>query len=237
MAKFILKNANVRFNEIDLTGLLNSINMDHTVEAKDADTFDISSKRRLPGLESINVSHNGFWDNANSEDLEMFSMLGNGPLIYSVTPEGNTVGNIAYTLKAQEAQYSPGAAIGEVFGFNLDLQSTGNLIRGRLGATGAKVATGNGSALSLGAVSSTQSLYASLHVIGASADTLDVTIESDDNSGFTTAVVRGTFTQVTSIPTSQQIIVAGPFTDTFWRVVWTLGTAGPYTIFVVVGIR
>lgn len=244
MSKFVLKNANVRFNKVDLTGLLNSVNMEHGIETRDADTFDISSKRRLPGLETVSISHNGWWDNDNLEDLELFNSLTGGPHLFSVAPQGNTQGNIAYLLQVETAQYSPGAAVGDVFAFTLNFESTGKLVRGRLAAAGVKTTTGNGPALQLGALSASQSLYASLHVTGIANEdtpTLDVIVESDDNSGFSSPTTRATFSQVGANPASELQLVSGPVTDTFWRVGWTIADDSAvipsYTIFSVLGIR
>lgn len=238
MPKFVLKDASVRFNEFDISGILNSINMDHSVEAVEANTFNIDSKRRLPGLESSSISHNGYWDSA--EDAELHSMLGAGPLIYSVAPLGDIEGGVAFTLQAHESSYSPGAAIGEVFGFTLNLESTGNLVRGVLGGVGAKVANGNGPGANLGAVSSSQKVYASLHVIakGGTTPTLNVVIESDNSNSFPSPITQLAFVQVGDALNSQFIEAVGPITDTWWRARWTLtGVGATYTVFIVFGIR
>lgn len=85
----------------------------------------------------------------------------------------------------------------------------------------------------LGAVSATQKIWGSLHVftLSGTSPTLDVVVESDDNSGFTTPTTRITFTQATT-RSGQWSSTAGAITDTYWRVKWTIGgTGGPTVAF------
>jgi len=70
--------------------------------------------------------------------------------------------------------------------------------------------------------------------VGA-APTLDVIVESDDNSGFTTAVTRGTFAQATAATSEWLTPVAGAITDDWWRIGYTLGgtiTSATFAVFI-----
>ena len=82
-------------------------------------------------------------------------------------------------------------------------------------------------------------MFAALHVLSASgtSPTLDVVLQSDDNSGFSSAVSRITFTQATGI-TSQWSTLAGAQTDDYWRASYTIGgSATPtFTFALVIGI-
>lgn len=94
--------------------------------------------------------------------------------------------------------------------------------------------SGNSTGIQLGAISSDQTLWALLVVLAASG-TLDVTVESDDNSGFTSATTRLTFAQKTAIG-AQLLSLAGPQTDDYWRIAFTAGSTPNFTALVVAGI-
>ncbi len=79
-----------------------------------------------------------------------------------------------------------------------------------------------------------------MHVVAASGTTptLDMIVESDDNSGITSGVTRITFTQEVAVGAQYATAVAGPITDDWWRVGWTIGGTGPsFTVIVTVGIQ
>ena len=114
--------------------------------------------------------------------------------------------------------------------------STGPLVRGRLlhPSNVARTSSGSGTAVQDAAVGSGQTLYAALHVIAASggSPTLDVIVQSDDNSGFTSATNRITFSQATTTG-AQWGSAVGPITDTYWRVTYTVGGSTPSFAFAV----
>jgi hypothetical protein len=94
-------------------------------------------------------------------------------------------------------------------------------VRGRLAAAKQTVsATGAlGTGLNLGALSASQYLYATLHVFAdaASAVSLTVAIQSDDNSGFTTPTTVATVASSGGGGGTWITKVAGPITDTWFR--------------------
>ena len=100
-------------------------------------------------------------------------------------------------------------------------------------------ASGNTTGRQLGAVSATQSVYASIHVwsvAGTSTPTLTAKIQSDDNSSFTSATDRITMSSATAI-TSEYKSQAGAITDDYWRVNWTVsGTSPIFKAIVSIGI-
>ena len=59
-------------------------------------------------------------------------------------------------------------------------------------------------------------------------------MQSDDNSGFTSATNRITFTQATGV-TSELLSVAGAITDDYWRLSYTI-VGGSFTFAVALGI-
>jgi hypothetical protein len=125
--------------------------------------------------------------------------------------------------------------VGDVGSWMANGTGTWPLARGRCAhASGVpRTATGSGTAVQLGALAAGQHLYANLHVLsvsGMAAPTLTVTVQSDDNSGFTTPTTRGSFAAKSAVG-GEPIRIAGPFTDTYWRVGWTITGTNPSFLF------
>jgi hypothetical protein len=67
--------------------------------------------------------------------------------------------------------------------------------------------------------------------------TLDLKIQSDDAQAMSSPIDRITFDQMTTVG-AQWKELAGPITDTWWRVNYTLGGIDPsFVIAVVIGIK
>jgi hypothetical protein len=147
----------------------------------------------------------------------------------------NTFGNRGYLVVGNQFNYNLGGTHGELqqFALGTKLGTTYALTRQRLMAAKAAVSgTTTGTGLQLGALSATQRMVISYHVFlitGTGSWTL--TIESDDNSGFTSATVRATATVVSDAddPATEVLTVAGAVTDDWWRAVLT-ETSGTSTV-------
>jgi hypothetical protein len=134
-------------------------------------------------------------------------------------------------------------SIGDLHSFSLKVpRAAARLVSGRqmLPLTALSGATGNGSSIQLGAVSATQKVYAALHVFGVTGapSGIVVKVRSDaDNAWPAGATDRLTSASFTA-PTSEWLELAGPITDTYWRVEYTItgGTAPTFTAAVAVGI-
>ena len=117
---------------------------------------------------------------------------------------------------------------------NISGGAAGGLTRGIIefnsSATSSSTTTGS----QLGAVSAAQRIVANLHVTTAVGSALDVIVQSDDNSGFTSPTNRITFSQATGI-TSQHLSLAGAVTDDYWRLSYTIA-GGSFTFAVALGI-
>lgn len=177
----------------------------------------------------------------NGIDERLFSYLGtsNIPQSFSI---GSADGSPGYTMTSLATSYVPmQGEPGALAMASLAGQSSGTIARGMLihPDTTARTSSGTGTAWEVGALSSSQRLYAGLHVVSASGTTptLDVKIQSD-TSGFPSATDRITFSQATDTANHYQLSsVAGAVTDTYWRVSYTLGGTNPsFSFAVIVGI-
>jgi len=239
MAKFVLYDQIVLVDDYDITGDTNAVALDYGCEVKNCTTFGDDTRVNTGGLKAVQCSIAGYYD-ADTEDAELFTNVGVSDKPISIIDDGDDEGDIAYFFNAVGGEYSIGAAIGEVMPFSLVAGAQGNLIKGVMAhnaRTTAETSSSNSTGVQLGAVTASQKLYAVIHVLessGSGDQTLDIVIESDDNSGFTSATTRLTATQVTTSTTSENLEVAGAITDDYFRVNFTIaGTGSPSFKFVV----
>lgn len=243
MSSNILTDAKLYVSSFDLSGDMNALALTYAAEMKDNTTFGATTRINKAGLKSIVAQHEGLWDSNGTDqpDDVFFSRIGTANVPVTISPQTGADGEVAFLFQAVHGEYTPGAPVGELYAFTVSMEGDNGapLVRGMvLHPATARTATGNGTAMQLGAVSATQDVYATLHVIAASGTnpTLDVTVRSDDNSGMTTPTTRLTFTQATGI-TSEWKSAAGAITDDYWRVTYTIGGTNPsFTFVVAVGI-
>lgn len=168
-------------------------------------------------------------------DKALYNNMSTSGSVCTICPNASTIGSLAYFFKSTQSEYTPGGAIGELLGFSWaaganDRLSRGNVLESaRVASTDTSIEQGNGVVLT------DQNLYAALHVLSVSGttSTLDVIIQSDA-TGFAGPNNRITFTQATGITSEYATPVAGPITDDFWRVSYTVGGANEEFVFIVV---
>lgn len=162
----------------------------------------------------------------------------------TVCPVDGSEGAVAYLADGAYSQMMLlGGAVGDPgrYGFTAvpaTLADGHKMVRGLLEANRTVTSSSNTTGSNtLGAVGASQRLSASLHVftLSGTSPTLDVKVQSDDNSGFTTPTDRITFTQATT-RSGQFSYVNGAITDTYWRVTWTLGGSATPTVAFAVAI-
>lgn len=195
----------------------------------------------IPGLRSGSFALDLMADHADGgldEVLDAVQATADVTQSFSI---GSAVGSPAHTFKSLSTQYQPhGGPTGELAGAALSGVSSGVIARGNLLASDAAGVTssGTGTAVQVGAVTSTQVLYAGLHItaVSGTSPTLDVIVQSD-TSGFASATNRITFAQATAVG-HQFSSVAGAITDDYWRVSYTIGGSDTptFTFAVIVGI-
>lgn len=242
MAKFVADDVKFYIGGYDLSGDHNEISLSYEAEIKDSTAMGSTARTKLPGLVNATGELNAFYEAGSGEaDTVLAAVHGVADSVITISPDGGDDGEVAYTMQGIVANYVPQGSIGEIFVLKTTLEGSGLLIRGTIMGAGAKTATGNGTARQLGAVSATQKLYASLHVLAVSGTdpTLDVIICSDNAENMLDPTTKITFTQKTAIGSQWATPVAGSITDDWWQARWTItGTNTPtFTILVTVGIK
>lgn len=246
MGTFAANNITTWFSGYDMTGDLNQTTMPIEWEALDSTTFGPtrSGRSRAAGLEDVSSQVAGFYQAGTGlVDPTVFSTLGDTIQVITHSHDG-AEGSPAYFYQAKTFNYQVFGDIGQMTPFSLTAQGVrGNggqavgAVRGPVLKTKADVsATGaTGTANQMGAVSADQYLYAALHVFSAGT-TITAVLESDDNSGFTSATTRITFGPITATGGTWGTRVAGAITDDWWRLRITAIT-GTFSIACVAGIK
>lgn len=239
MSKFVLLNTRFFAGGVDLTGVTNKISLEAEREEKPTTNFASGGWTELiGGLGSFKLSGEGQWEAGDStkvDDGTWTDLGGLGPV--TVYPTTANVGDLAWLSKALRGSYSLGGTVGDVAPWSANLSGSWPLVRGiGLHAPGtARTATGTGTAFQHVAVTSTQYLYATLHVLsvsGTGTPTLTVKVQSDDSSGFSSATDRITFTAATAVG-GQTSRALGAITDDWYRVSYTITGTGPSFLFAV----
>jgi len=242
MSTLIIRDQKVYYDGYDITGDLAGLDLSVEIDALEATTLGSSTRKNIAGLESISLSLDGYWNGGDGEiDDVLFGAVGSVKPVTVAAVDGSD-GSLAYICRTMQAQYQPGASVGDIFSFSASSQGGGGdrIVRATiLHPATARTASGNGTGRQLGAVSSSQKLYAVLHVLAVSGTTptLDVEIESDTSSSFLAPTSRITFSQASAIG-SEWASVDGAITDDWWRITYTIaGTSPSFTFVVAAGIR
>lgn len=243
MATYVLKDCKIWVAEYNLSGDHNQIALKHSAREIERNTFGSASVRRLAGLEDVELSGQAVSDYADDDVNEaLFGRIGAAGKPITVAPEDGADGAVAYFFEGLHFELSEGGSVGELHNVEHTAKGRSRLVKGTILEPGAaaRTSTFNGTARNVGAVSATQKLYAALHVFAASGSspTLDVKVQSDSASGFTTPADQITFTQATARTSQFAAPVAGAITDSWWRIAATIGGSAPsFTFAVVIGIR
>lgn len=229
MAKQVVTARSVYLGSLDLAGNLNQIDLEAT--APEVDMTNLASAgvyEGLCGIKKVTGNFQGFWESAGTNgdpDAEVHSRIGTTNLISTAMAYPPAAGDVAYFVNGLETQYTLGGMVGEAARLGVQLAGTAPLVRGKWVEIIARTATGNSAAQNLGTISASQRLALAVHVTAVSGTdpTLDLVIESDEDSGFASATARITVPQFTT-PGSYYTTLAGPITpDDEYRVAATIG--------------
>jgi hypothetical protein len=239
MAKFVLKNVRLFAGGADLTTVNNQIALNAEAESKDTTAFVPTGDvwhEEVSGIKSVQLNASGQWEasDASKVDDEAFGSFGTINAV-SAMPATAADGALAWLTAYNRRQYQLLGAVGDVAPWSWQAAGAWPLVRGQVLANPtARTATGTGTSVQLGAVSSALRLYVGLHVFSVSGTTpsLTVAIQGDNATGFPSPVTVGTFSAATAIG-SQIMRVAGPITDDWFRVSYTISGTTPSFLFAV----
>ena len=236
MAVVVLTNGRMYAGGLNLSGQTNKMELEIEADELDVSSIQDSWDATVLGRKRASLSAEGFWAAGAGAPDDLYALLGTSVPI-TVLPDGAD-GSVGYSLQSLPVKYTPvDSGAGDVMKFTLEAKGgVGRAVKGTVMHSDAvaRTATGNGVARQLGAVSASQRVYAALHVIEASgaSPTLNVVLASDDAGGFPSSTSRIAFTQATSTGVEWKEL-AGPITDDYWRIQYTIGGSTPSFKFVV----
>lgn len=244
MSELVVVAAFAYFGDHDFTGDIHTWAMAGSAEPKRKTNFRSggSNEYRI-GLKSTTLSMEGNADlSPTGPDAALFTPYAGRASRVVTMGNDETEGQPCVMSQGLVTSFTPGggAAVGELGMFTMRGAGTDEAggVRGRLlkkvGNVSATGAIGTG--VQAGAVGASQYLYSTLHLFGTAGTTITVVLESDDNSGFTSATTRGTFGPLTAVGGNWLTRVAGPITDDWWRLRVTAIT-GTWSVAGAVGIQ
>lgn len=242
MSALVLLDAEIFAGPVRVSGVANQVSFDAEAEEKDATVFTSGGwAAYLLGLKKAMVDTTGFFDPAPPEagalapDEQLFAQLGGAQLPITLCPT-SADGSAAYVIGGRRMGIRTFGKVGDVVPFNSKAVGDGAVGRGNLIHPATVVRTtgsGTGNAVVLGALSSTRSLLVGIHVLTvAGGGTVTVTVQRDDNVGFSSPVTVVT-TGALAAPAGLLTIVPGPITDDRYRITWTVAGAGASARFAV----
>lgn len=232
----LLSDCKIWLGGYDLTGACNKVQLTAAKRDNPNGRFGDVVDAFHPGLQQIDASVGGFWSAGSVTDpddaiwprIDPSVAVSSWPLTFCPPTSPSTAagadGNLAYSIQSAQFRYTLGAQHGESLPFDVVSRvKSGALYRQTIVLPKGTInATTQGTGRQLGTLGSTQKLVAVLHVFAIVGGSWVLTIESDDNAGFATAVVRATATAVTTAPNRQVLEVNGPVAlDDYWRAVVT----------------
>lgn len=246
MSTFVAEHNRIYFGHIDATSLAEKIQFGPLKAPKVRFTnFGAGGFQEWkPGVLSGDYNLDLFQDHATGvlgDQLTLTTLRNSWPISTVPNPTGTEVaGDAAQFSRAIVGRYSPlaganiGAAAKAVVAGKYDTPAIFGVLAH---PKAARTADGNGTIIAFTGPTTSQRLYAVLHVFAYSGFTNVVfTIQSDDAVGFASPTTRLTFSTVTGT-TSEFASVAGyGATETHHRCVWDVTGSGSVTFAIAIGV-
>jgi hypothetical protein len=246
MAAYVNANMSILVDTLDIAGFASQAQFNSVADSLEMTTLNSNGWRQyMPGMNSHTLNVSGYQDVGATGVDQLFTGTGTGQNVVTFCPlnGGAAVADPAFMFAGRTTTRTPlSGSIGDAAAFTLDWAGDGRAVRGQvLHPLAARTATASGTAATFTTPITGQSIWATFHVLalsGTASPTITFTIQTDDNSGFSSATTRLTSNAFTAIG-SQFTSVAGPFAgETHIRVAWTIsGTTPSMTFLVAAGVN
>lgn len=233
-------NGRLWFAQYHLSSDVNQIDVATGCDPQDATVLTNTARNMRGTLPYVELKAQGFVDLASGgvhQVLQSNINVANVPV--TVGMEGAVADTHATLFLAKLLQYKKAGVVGKLLPFDISASGQGTpAVDGYIFGIGSKTTTANGTAIQLGTLDATETMYAALHVISASgtSPTLDVLITSDNASNFASATTRITFAQKTAAGSEWKSLAGAVATDDWWRAQWTIGGTDTPTFDVVIAV-
>lgn len=235
MAVTAVTQARIYVGSFEFTSFSNQAEWGGDVAVKEVTTFGTDFQQFVPSLKTFQCNTAGFNDYAGASVDEVVRGLYGSRRVATLTNTTPATGNLAHVGQG---------IVGGWRAINIaapgDVPSTGIVIGDGYTATGqltqistsTVTATGNSTPVNVGAVATGRTILAAIHVLSVTGTTPSLTAQlasSTTSGGAYTA--RGTAGAAITAAGDQLITAAGPFTDTWWRLNYTVsGTTPVFTV-------
>lgn len=239
MAKHVLTNALIAFGGYDLSGDMNSAQLELGVDPVEVTCFGAAAHNFLPGLKISAFSGAGYFNVGSADAPLAAAIAAGGQSDILLAGYDAAVGSVAYGMRALLSEYRPRGGVGEAFEFDLGVASRGVAERLQIEVLQNLTADGASAGVQLGAPSASQSLVVVAMTTGAvtgSSPTLNFFLESDDNSDFSSAVSGGISGQKSDrfqFRDATDPGAPGHSGNDWWRLRWVVGGSSSPTFPVV----
>ncbi len=207
------KNIDVFVNEFDLTVYFNSMDLNREADNPETTTFSKNDRTFIAGMKGGNVSISGFFDSdAGASDEVLNATLGaTADRVVTIGPGGTAIGDITYLFRTRTSSFNISGSVDGVVEITADFLANREIDRGvSLHNLTAETSSGDTQGSSVDNLALTSNGGTGhLHVTAlGTPTTLDVTIEDSADDIAWALLTGGTFTQVTTVATSEQIAIA-----------------------------
>jgi hypothetical protein len=215
---------------------LNALALNSGIDALEKTAMGDSARTYRKGLQTVTLDMEGFYQAAAgliSPILdETYFAIQDIPV--TIIPEGYAENVRAYSVPIDLATWNSFGGVGEMMKFKVTGETCGQKpVPGYAGFYGTKAAAATTYSTPLNIATGNplgSTLFCALHVFsGTAGDTLDVTIQSDDDVGFAGPTDRLAMTQVAGAAGYEWKSLAGTLlmaTEDYWRVKMVVADAG-----------
>lgn len=240
MAKTIA-NCTMWLDHLAIASQVNQVSIEHSAAELDVTTFANAGQARIAGLRDGVISAAGLWESNPDPDFTLFADVGALLPVTVALARNAPEGTVAYLMCSELSKYGGiGAKVGNPLAFSLQCGQSesqvgsapinnGRLAQGVLALSRTTTAASGTSAIigPLPAPTLGQGVVWAAHVVALSAGaTLNFSLNSSATSGMGSPTTRATSGPYTAVG-SDIIEIAGPITDTYWQVSWTLTGSSP----------
>lgn len=243
MAVYANTNMELLVDGFAVEGFATSATMDVQVDELDVTTLGSGGwRQKITGIAGHTIAVTGLQDHAATGVDPTLPGTGTGQNTITFCPVngGAAVADPCFFGAGRTTTRTPiSGAVGEVAGFTFDWAGDGRLVRGQvLHPLAARTATGSGTAATFTTPVAGQGIWASFHVLAVSGTgTITFTIQTDDNSGFTSATTRLTATAMSAVGGQFATAATGALAgETHIRVGYTIAGFTSVTFFAAAGV-
>lgn len=231
MSKFKLTATDIIVGGVSIQAKTATADLQLTSDVIDVTCFGSTEYReKITGFKTNRFTCDGYWSIGSGDvDPTLWNNWASATAkVLTVCPQGNTTGKKSFSMKTIQTEYEFGGVVGEAAKFNIAAEGTSGMFRGTVIMTGT-TATTVGTVATPGPIHTLGATTAGTHVhavfqltdIG-NADTVAITLLSDDSTAFSSATTRGTFSASSANEAQWLTPIAGAITDTYWRAVATV---------------